>query len=399
MAINNQNVIVQLKDIKVDPLSKEAKADLLKQVFKSYAEETNVLNKDNIIPFLRDFSDIVDAYIKKYQEDWAEFQASFRIDEIQKAVKAASSKTAKASAHRLLDKNQGSKAIAENFLRTLEAGFLILEHMRTLLTQQKVITEFTLQTSGKNAKTYRVPKSEVEYQLVFSTYGASGNNFVSLAYSTKVSSNIKKLQESLAKNSKSKFREITDTSIYAWIMSDEIKMPYFRYKKWLHKKNHPDQPLPVYKKRFDSTDAEIFNFLTHLMDEKPFNLKGLSWKTYRDLRASMGGKGSGGPKSTAFQGGDIGLIQDKLIKSGTNQVNYARQTLILDAFEDMSKALHDMIKHEDVLSTKMALLNLFTATKEAAISDKFSRVYNEEAQKAINNLFDGVQFKKRQRRS
>lgn len=398
MAINKQKVAVQLKDIKVDPLSKSDKAKLLKEVFKSYAEKTDALNKDNLIPFLKDFSNTVDNYITEYQRVWTEFQSSFKVDEIQKAVKAASGEYNKASAHRLLDKSKGSEVIAKRFLRTLEKGFLILEHMRTLLTQQKVVTEFTLQTSGKNAKIYRVPKSAVKYQLVFSTYGASGNNFVSLAYSTNVSSIIQKLHDSLIKKSKSKkvqqFKEVTGTSIYNWIMDDKIKNPYLEYKADKYKKEHPDKPVPVYKKRFDSKDAEIFNLLNQHMNEKPFDLEELSWEVYRDLRASMGGRGgSGGPKTTAFQGGDVGLIQDKLIQSGVNQVNYARQTLIFESFEKMSNALHDMIKTEDVLSIKMKLLDLFTATKEAAISDKFSKAYNDAAQEAINNLFDGIKFK------
>jgi ADP-dependent phosphofructokinase/glucokinase len=54
----------------------------------------------------------------------------------------------------------------------------------------------------------------VSYKLVLSTFGASGNNFVSLAYDVNIDATIKLLQSSI----ESERNKVTGTDIYARIM-------------------------------------------------------------------------------------------------------------------------------------------------------------------------------------
>lgn len=381
-----------LKNIKVAPLSPKDKEELLKNIFSSISE-TGVLDQNNLQSFLEQLQGICKTYIDKYEQAWGEMQKLFVKEKVEQDLKLASTDSQRMKVYNDLGKLFATDVTAvENFIRVLEEGFLILEHIRYQLTTQKVETEFTLVSSSNiNPKIYRVPKSHVEYELVLSTYGASGENFVSLAYSVPVTKAINAIEEDLEKRKQAiliRQNEDNRNDIYAKIM--KVKPKYLEWKAEQYKIKNPDKPPPTYYPRFDSKDAEIFN----LLYQKNYDLSRFYSTTYADLRASMGGAGgNGGPKTTALQGGDVGLIQDKLIKAGTDQVNFARQTLVLKHFKELYEVLVTLKQRRNTKAVKEKMLDLFTATNKDAISDSISKAYNKTAQDAINNLFKGFKIK------
>ena len=101
------------------------------------------------------------------------------------------------------------------------------------------------------------------------------------------------------------------------------------------------------------------------------------------MRKSMGGRG--GYRTSQTQLGDVGLIQDKLVNQQTNQVNFARQTLIRGRFADLNKALITMNNSE----IKNTFLRLFTE-KQSRVGDNVSRMVNREATKMIREIFKDI---------
>lgn len=122
-----------------------------------------------------------------------------------------------------------------------------------MLTNQKITTNFTIK--GADDEVYYVDKAEVSYKLVLSTYGASGNNFVSLAYDLDVDSVIAQLKQSASEvpgNDKS----IKGTDVYKRIM--EVKEEYLLD---LERKAAARGETKNYPRRYDATDAEIFDLM------------------------------------------------------------------------------------------------------------------------------------------
>jgi hypothetical protein len=77
------------------------------------------------------------------------------------------------------------------------------------LPDHQIQTEFTIK--DRSGSVYRVNKHNVPYKLVLSTYGASGKNFVSLAYSFNVTkANMDALRNALGEE----LKQIDTTSIY-----------------------------------------------------------------------------------------------------------------------------------------------------------------------------------------
>jgi hypothetical protein len=135
----------------------------------------------------------------------------------------------------------------------------------------------------------------------------------------------------------------------------------------------------------------MFNLLSQMAQRQgeTFNVDTvLTVSYYEQLRRDMGGSGgSGGPKTTAFQVGDVGLIQDKMISASTNAVNFARQTLIRKSFLELQKALATLTEGAvDTLEIKKGLLSLFTANGDI-INDDITREVNAATDEIIESLF------------
>ena len=278
----------------------------------------------------------------------------------------------KTSAYINLKNEEGHAIYVQNFIRTLEKGNLLLDYIRMMLTGQAIETYFTIK--GSDDEIFYTDKSNVNYKLVLSTYGASGNNFVSLAYEVDVKATIAQLKNDLNQQTFS----IKGTDIYARIM--QVKDEYLID---LEQKAAAEGKKKKYPRWYDSKDAEIFDLMKQRLESGDIKslTKSLTMKTYRNMRRTMGGRG--GYRTSSTQLGDVGLSQDKLVTEKVNQVNFARQTLIKNRFEDMNKALLSLDKN----TIKQMFLTLFTE-KQSRVDDNISKMANREAQKAIKKLFE-----------
>ena len=321
--------------------------------------------------FLQQLRLVVEAYLKEYDRNWLRFEQSFNL---KNKIQTKAMEENLQSAYMKLRNQQGSDLIAKDFIRTLEKGNILLEYIRKVLTGQTIVTNFTVK--GTENEIYLADKSEVPYKLVLSTYGASGNNFVSLAYDINVSSVIKDFQTGIIKD----MQKITETDIYSQIMI--AKEGYLLD---LEQKAAAKGEKRNYPRRYDATDAEIFDLLEQRLKggEIKSLSKALTVSTYRKMRKSMGGRG--GYRTSQTQLGDVGLIQDKLVNQQTNQVNFARQTLIRGRFADLNKALITMNNSE----IKNTFLRLFTE-KQSRVGDNVSRMVNREATKMIREIFKDI---------
>ncbi len=321
--------------------------------------------------FLQQLRLVVEAYLKEYDRNWLRFEQSFNL---KNKIQTKAMEENIQSAYMNLRNQQGSDLIAKDFIRTLEKGNILLEYIRKVLTGQTIVTNFTVK--GSENEIYLADKSEVPYRLVLSTYGASGNNFVSLAYDINVSSVIKDFQTGIIKD----MQKITETDIYSQIMI--AKEGYLLD---LEQKAATKGEKRNYPRRYDATDAEIFDLLEQRLKggEIKSLSKALTVSTYRKMRKSMGGRG--GYRTSQTQLGDVGLIQDKLVNQQTNQVNFARQTLIRGRFADLNKALMTMNNSE----IKNTFLRLFTE-KQSRVGDNVSRMVNREATKMIREIFKDI---------
>lgn len=363
MRINSSMKVSNLSNIKVDPLTSVEKQAMLKDSFGELAE----INATNLYLFLSQLQIVVTNYLQEYERNWLRFEQSFNL--INK-INTISQSDNLHSAYARLRNQQGHERIAIDFIRTLEKGSYILEYVRQLLTLQTITTNFTIKAS--DGEIYYTDKNMANYQLVLSTFGASGNNFVSLAYDVNIDSTIETLKSSIEQN----LYKITGTDIYMRIM--EVKDGYLADLK----ARHPER-AKSYIPRFDSTDAEIFNLLQQRLknaDVSSLN-RALTISTYRKMRKTMGGRG--GYRTTSTQLGDVGLIQDKLISQKTKQVNFARQTLIYNRFKELQRILQTQNMNE----IKAGFLRMFTE-RQSRVGDNISKAVNREAVKMIRELFE-----------
>lgn len=320
--------------------------------------------------FLQQLRMVTETYLKEYDINWMRFEQSFNL---KNRIETKMAEENLQSAYMRLRNQQGSDLIAKDFIRTLEKGNILLEYIRQLLTGQTITTTFTIK--GSEEEIYMADKSEVSYRLVLSTYGASGNNFVSLAYDVDVNKAIQALTKGLTEDERRQ-KMITSSDIYRRI--DVVKQQYLDE---LNAK-YPDKK---YKPIFDSKDAEIFDLLSQRLASQDISSlnSALTKSTYIKMRKAMGGRG--GYRTSSTQLGDVGLIQDKLITQKTNQVNFARQTLIRGRFADLNKSLATMNQSE----IKNTFLRLFTE-KQSRVGDNVSRMTNREAVKMIRKVFKGI---------
>lgn len=361
------DVQMKMGEIKIEPLSVEQKNKIVQESFGDITQ----LTSENIALFLARLQITIRQYLIEYETNWRLFEQSFQL---MNKISNLNSGDNVNSAYMRLRNQQGHKNYAENFIRTLEKGSFLLDYIRHMLTNQKINTNFTIK--GADDEVYYVDKSEVSYKLVLSTYGASGNNFVSLAYDLDVDSIIAQLKQSASEvpeNNKS----IKGTDIYKRIM--QVKEEYLLD---LEKKAAARGDIKNYPRRYDATDAEIFDLMKQRLKDGDITSlnRALTMTTYRKMRKTMGGRG--GYRTSATQLGDVGLTQDKMVTHKIQQVNFARQTLIHNRFKAMDTALTTLDKN----TIKQAFLSMFTE-KQSRVGDNISKMANREAQKMIRELF------------
>lgn len=348
-----EDMATKLSQISAPPLDENEKKRILEDFFKLGAN----VETPNWMTFFTNLTTQVTVFLNEYNIAWQGFNKSFNIESA-----AARQKNIDPKKGYSLGSRKGAIKYATAFIKVLEKGELLLHTLRTILTQQSINTTFTI--VGKDG-VYTTDKKNIPYRLVLSSYGSSGNNYVSLAYKTNVNQVIKDLKNDINNQS---FDEISHTNLYSKIWEQKLK-----YLKQLSIEKNK-----TYKPYFDSKDAEIYDLYSQTKSD-PLSL---TLDHYRSLRKSMGG--GGGKKTTSLQAGDVGLTQDKLVSTTNQTVNFARQTLIFNHFLKLQNALQQL--HSNPVQLKDTLLELFTADSSVS-QEGIIKGYNGSAKYAIEEIF------------
>lgn len=218
----------------------------------------------------------------------------------------------------------------------------------------------------------RINEKNLNMRTVLSTYGASGNNLYSLAYQADFTT------------IKSEFNKIKDTS-----ESQELQKIYDYLMKDLKPKYLVDKQKQIPK--FDSTDAEILDYLEQTAKDKYLTLQSvkrrLTVQRYADYRKSFGRGKNSKDTTTRTQLGDVGLTQDKFISSNSSwQVNFARMTQVRETMVKLEKELEKYINGtQSQKALQKYLIDTFTGNSKDL--DRVSSIVNKEAISNIKQIF------------
>ena len=258
---------------------------------------------------------------------------------------------------------------ATNYLMaTMLKGHSLLLNIRKVLTGQIITTKFIVQT---DSGFYEIDEASIEsMNLVLSTFGGGTvSNPFSLAYQLD--------QELLwAQGLLTEERKISNkTDILKTIES--IKPEYLERKKEEWKKQGVDKEYPnIY---FDSKDAEIYELY-----QQQRGRAALDVTEYAYLRKKMGG--GGGHASAFYQMGDVGSVQVKFFNLTKNNkkatVNFTRFSLLRDRFRQLAM----IFAEQNPQKMQEKLISFFTE-KEKNVLEGVSTAFNEQAKKALEELF------------
>lgn len=268
---------------------------------------------------------------------------------------------------------------AVNFLKVMIEGKVVLEYLREYLTNTHIKTEFYLRTSENNI--ISTDSNNLSYSYCLSTYGGSGKNYVSLAYSLDQSigqaiTDLRKSGLSTEIVNKKRNSESEKDEIFKIKALEKIE----NVKKFLVK----EKKEYAYVKNFDSKDAEIVQKLIATPSliprlGQPQAEYGREFTTlYQYYRSKMGG--GGGIKTTALQSGDIGDTQVKLF-SNNRVVNVMRQTMIRKTFKD----LQENLQITDINKFKEFLYKEFTSRSKKTDA-KMDQAFQKESRKGIDEI-------------
>lgn len=371
--IKNLSSVNKIAFNEKDLLSNKDKQQIVDTIFKG----ASFKNAEALRDFLFNLQKVTENYLRDYEKIWKSFNNSFKIEKTVKDNKPDNNIIDKdekdkqmMKAYRSWSNNQGSIAAAKKFAKVLLRGQYILELIRELLTAQSLETIFYIKDPKSN-NIKKADKTQISPQIVFSMYGASGKNFVSLAYH--LPNTILKTYNQIEEDSNN--LDYQD-KIYKKIM--DLKPDYLDIIAQRRQRNRED-----YTERFDSKDAEIMEM--YLQNKDSMLLDSLDVGRYDLLRESVGG--GGGQRSTMLQSGDIGLTQVKMFGSNRD-VNFLRQTLVRDSFVEINRALKDLTNIKNLEET---FLKIFTNTYKNTsnnIGDIVSETVDAESQKAIVELLN-----------
>lgn len=353
-----------------DLLSEKDKKKIQNMLLQGASQE----NAEDFRIFLLNLKDMTVKYLTEYKRAWAYFNNSFEIEktvEKNKPIDDSLDKDEKEKqmmkAYRSWSNQQGKVAAAKRFAKVLLKGQYILELIRESLTGQTLETVFYIKDSKNNVK--KVDKAQISPKIVFSTFGASGNNFVSLAYH--LPDTVLKTYNQIEEDSNNLDYQ---NEIHTKIMN--LKPAYLN-RKYGNEHN--------YISRFDSKDAEIMEM--YLQNKDSMLLNSLDVERYDLLRQSVGG--GGGQRSTMLQSGDIGLTQVKMFGSNRD-VNFLRQTLVYKSFSDIANALNDL-SNINTQRLEEVFLKMFTNKYKSTtndLGDAISKSVDEESQRKITELLN-----------
>lgn len=330
-----------------------------KKVINTAFQEGAISGSQDIYAFCKQIGGVAQSYCSEYDAAWIKFDRAFKIEQQAQFLREKQIQQGKTriNYNSLASRVQGNRSAAVQFIRVLEKGNLILEYIRSQLNLSTINTDFTVRTQQG---IYLLSKNQVNYKYSLSSWGASGKNFVSLAYSVNIQKTLDDLKEDVKQYQIDK-KELEENYLpYSIIMAEKDK----------YLKTYYPNALP----RYDSKDAEIYEIY------KQQHISNEDFMRYAKYRETMG---HGGVQATAFQGGDVGLKQEKLVSSKNSDVNFLRQTLIRRYFIEL-KRMSESITPEEC---KNILLKLFTQ-KEEEVNNGISKMTNEEMREIIGALFD-----------
>lgn len=347
--------MARLNQITVSPLSKRQKANIVKSLNKVASE----LDTGNVQLFLEAMSKVIANYLKDYDRVWD----YFRVIE-QKASKIGkdySAETQKLRARGLSPEQQkalkkwyaqaqwldisDNETKIQELIYVLQRGRYILQYLQEQFTGQTIHTTFHIK-SGETVVS--VAEEDLPMSVVLSTYSASGENYVSLAY--QLDGEMNKIIAELEQNKKA---SVITGDVY-WNAIWDAK----ETKGWS-------------RKFYDSKDAEIYEYL------RQHNQTSLSAEEYTELR-SVTGAGPGARE--ALQGGDIADEQMKLI---SERVDFARQTYVINNLRKLQVSLGS----QNAGAIKSAILELFTKDPQNELEQKIDDGYTSTANKHIQEIF------------
>lgn len=375
------NISVEKKDLKkVEYNYRRNLKNQFKKVQESIEKDAaEIVNKE--LYFFKQITHTqVVKYIDKYDKAWnllteKVYNIPESIENVKKSVQGSQEeqerqiKNAYSDWVKKVDVSGDEIEIVSKFILTLYEGEYLLADIRERLTKQKIETNFyMLQDDGHSMK--RIAKNKASYKVVLSTYGASGNNYLSLAY---------KMEGPMRQENNSRAEALTEqiknraffnhlSNVKRSYVDDYLNNP---------RENEDFKGENYYKVRWDSKDAEIIELFLQTREDQ-YADRAIALEKYKKDRLRFGG--GGGHKTTMLQKGDIENIQVKLFGKNNNTVNFARQTLVYKTCTELKNILGE--------NNDKALLEYlkktFTENKE---TDNISETFTNEAIKNIEQLF------------
>lgn len=364
--ITQKTTMSSLSSIEVDPIDTSFLVEEGFEKLFSQIEGEVTLN-------MFEFKAMLQTFLSQYDVAWNQLNEALKFQERAEKFKTSEKYTGGnlSSAFSGLRVSNNYEQLVKNYIQILDKGRNILSFVRQKITGQVITTNISV--TADEQSTYYLSQDQVPYKLVLSTYGAGGNNFVSLAYKVDINQVLEneKLQV-LASLEDSKSKDLISSKDIYWKVYNN-KTDYLKY---LEAKNHRKYT----RQWWDSKDAEIFDLYKqlYLNKEADIYLKTLTAKRYMNYRKSMGG--GGGYHSTASQTGDVGLSQDKTVKKGSSTVNVMRQTMIRGHFQSLLNAANI-----GAGALKRTIRELFSE-KQSRVNSEVTKMTNKEARKMIQQL-------------
>lgn len=365
--ITQKITMSSLSSIEVDPVDTSFLVEGGFEKLFSQIEGKVVLN-------MIEFKTMLQTFLSQYDIAWNQLNEALKFQERAESFKESEKYTGGnlSSAFSGLKVSNNYEQLVKNYIQILDKGRNILNFIRQKITGQAIMINISITTDEQS--TYYLSQDQVPYKLVLNTYGAGGNNFVSLAYKVDINQVLEneKLQV-LASLEDSKNKNLISSKDIYWKVYNN-KTDYLKY---LEAKNH----RKYNRQWWDSKDAEIFDLYKqlYLNKEADVYLKTLTAKRYINYRKSMGG--GGGYHSSAFQTGDVGLVQDKTVnKKSSSIVNVMRQTMIRGHFQSLLNAANI-----GTGALKGTIRELFSE-KQSRVNSEVTKMTNKEARKMIQQL-------------
>lgn len=290
-------------------------------------QENSILLQD----YRKQMEKALGNYINEYDIRWQRFDDEFNVSQsvaVESKYKDNGEKKNYYTSSWFKKVQDNGQQAAIDFIKILYFGEILLQNIRDTIFGKDSHIDTVFYFGDGKGKMSRIKKEEVDYDIGLSVYGASGNNYVSLAYDigrAKKENTI--IEEDISQLSENK------------VFFENMSMVKDQYVQYLNTDpTHNPDGTKNYTVFWDSTDAEIVEL--YLQTKKNLFPKskmkdGGNLLKYKNYRQNFG---RGGNRTTALQSGDIDNIQVKLFNKYQKSVNFARQTLVRKKTEELMRA-------------------------------------------------------------